>query len=271
MGARTWLSAFVVVVALVGCTSPGSKFSYQDVKISFGPSASPSQPVVSQATTISFTVRNTWDKPLTGVAWELRETGTSPATLATGTVDIVAFGSTSQAFIIANPTKGTHTYEVVVDPANSIAEQDETNNTSGTLTLLVADQDISFDSSAPTITGPGGAALTSTDTATPLTLTFTLLDTVNAAQTTPVAVDVPYAILLNGVAVTPVSASLASPVNVDPTGVTPPVTQVVTVTLPATGSAGSFVYTITLSPAAGDDRVITNNTATVIVTIPAPG
>jgi CARDB len=270
MGARIWLSAFVVVIALIGCTSPGSKFSYKDVKVSFGPSASPVQPVAGQATTISFTVRNTWDKPLTGVAWELHETGTSPA-IATGTVDIVAFGSTSQTFIIASPTKGTHTYEVVVDPANSIAEQDETNNTSATLTVLVADQDISFGSTAPTITGPGGAALTSADTATQLTLTFTLLDAVNVAQTSPIAVDVPYGILLNGVAVTPVSASLASPVHVDPTGITPPVTQVVTVTLPATGSAGSFVYTITLSPADGDDSVTTNNTATVVVTIPAPG
>ncbi|HEX3135570.1 MAG TPA: hypothetical protein VHX44_18555, partial [Planctomycetota bacterium] len=140
-----------------------------------------------------------------------------------------------------------------------------------TLTLLVADQDLSFGSPAPTITGPGGAALTSADTATQLTLTFTILDTINAAQATPTAVDVPYAILLNGVAVTPVSASLSSPVQVDPTGVTPPITQVVTVTLPATGSAGSFVYTITLSPADGDDSVTTNNAATVIVTIPAPG
>ncbi|HEX3133848.1 MAG TPA: hypothetical protein VHX44_09745, partial [Planctomycetota bacterium] len=106
MGARTWLSAFVVVIALIGCTSPGSKFSYQDVKVSFGPSATPAQPVTGQATTLSFAVRNTWDHPLTGVAWELHETGTSPATLATGTVDIVAFGSTSQTFILTSPTKG---------------------------------------------------------------------------------------------------------------------------------------------------------------------
>lgn len=271
MGARTWLSAFVVVAALIGCTSPGTKYAYKDVKVSFGPSATPAQPVVGQATTISFTVRNTWDKPLAGVAWELRETGTSPATLATGSADIAAFGSAPQTFIITSPTKGPHTYEVVVDPANAITEQDETNNTSSTLALLVADQDVSFGTPAPTITGPGGAALTSADTATQLTLTFTILDTVNAAQTTPVAVDVPYEVLLNGVAVTPVSASLPSPVTIDPTGVTPPVTQAVIVTLPATGSAGSFIYTITLSPAAGDDRVITNNTATVIVTIPAPG
>jgi hypothetical protein len=45
----------------------------------------------------------------------------------------------------------------------------------------------------------------------------------------------------------------------------------VTVTLPALGTAGSFIYTITLSPAAGDDSVTTNNITTVVVSIPASG
>ena len=79
---------------------------------------------------------------------------------------------------------------------------------------------------------------------------------------------VPFTITVNGVALSPITAS---PVTINPTAVTPPVTQVVTVTLPALGSAGSFIYTITLSPAAGDDSVTTNNITTVVVSIPAPG
>ncbi len=276
MGGRFWMSMVVMVVALTSvlmtsCTSPGTPFSYLDLKTTFGASASPAQPVVGQATTINFTVRNTWNQPLNAVAWELRENSdpllpTSGTVIASGTADIPAFGSSAQSVLVGGLTKGTHTYAVIVDPLNAVAEQDETNNTSQ-VSVLVADQDILFGTPAPTITGPGGAALTSADTTTPLTLTFTVLDTVNAAQTAPGAVNVPYTIMLNGVDIAPAPAT----VTIDPTAVTPPVTQVVTVTLPATQSAGSFVYVITLAPAAGDDSVTTNNTATVIVTIPAPG
>jgi len=268
MGARSWLSAFLVAAALAGCSSPGSTFSYKDVKTSFGPSASPTQPVVGQATTISFTLRNTWDKPLTGVAWELRET-TDPMNVVVldgsdvgDPVDIVAFGSSAQSFIITSPTKGTHTYEVVVDPANSIAEADETNNTSATLTVLVADQDIAFGTPAPAVV-LGSPASTSSST-----LTFTIANTVNPAQTSPDAsVSVPFDITMNGAAIAPpFVATPSSPATVNANGTTN-----VSVTLPPTNSAGTFVYTITLSPADGDDSNTGNNTSSVTVVIPAGG
>jgi CARDB len=279
MSVRRWQSAFVTAMVLVGvvmsgCTSPGKPFSYLDVKISLGPSASPVQPVVGQATSINFTIRNTWNQPLTAVAWEIRENTdplvpTSGAVIATGVTDIVAFGSSAQTFALGGLAKGTHTYAVTVDPANVIAEQNETNNTTQ-LSVLVADQDLSFGSPAPLITWPSSPNITDQPT-----LTFTILDTVNIAQTTPIAVSVPYTITVNGVALAPIAivATPASPVSINPTGITPPVTvtQLVTVTLPALGSVGSFVYIITLSPAAGDDSVTTNNIATVVVSIPAPG
>lgn len=276
MGGRFRLSAPVLATVLIatlmaGCTSPGTPFAYLDLKVSIGPVATPLQPVVGQATTLGFNLRNTWNQPLTGVAWEVHQNSdpllpTSGPVIASGTVDLPAFGASAQSIPIDTTTKGTYTYAVIIDPLNAVAEQDETDNAAQT-TVVVADQDLSFGTPAPTITGPGGAALTSADTATPLTLTFTVLDTVNAAQTAPGAVTVPYTIVLNGVDITPASST----VTIDPTGVTPPVTATVTVTLPATGSAGSFVYTITLVPADGDDSVTTNNTATVVVTIPAPG
>lgn len=269
---RRWQSVLVAAMVLIaviisGCTSPGAPFNYLDVKVSVGPSASPAQPVVGQATSINFTIRNTWNQPLTGVAWELRENTdplvpTSGAIITSGVTDIVAFGSSAQTFALAGLTKGTHTYVVIVDPANVIAEEVEINNTAQ-LSVLVADQDISFGSPAPVITWPSTPNITDQPT-----LTFTILDTVNVAQVAPSAVIVPYAITVNGMALSPITAS---PVTINPTGVTPPVTQVVTLTLPALGSAGSFIYTITLSPAAGDDSVTTNNVTTVVVSIPASG
>ena len=269
---RRWQSVLVAAMVLIavvvsGCTSPGTPYAYLDVKVSVGPSASPAQPVVGQATSINFTIRNTWNQPLTGVAWELRENTdplvpTSGAIITSGVTDIVAFGSSAQTFALAGLTKGTHPYAVIVDPANVIAEEVEINNTAQ-LSVLVADQDISFGSPAPVITWPSTPNITDQPT-----LTFTILDTVNVAQVAPSAVIVPYAITVNGVALSPITAS---PVTINPTGVTPPVTQVVTLTLPALGSAGSFIYTITLSPAVGDDSVTTNNVTTVVVSIPASG
>ena len=259
------LSALAVLTALLcaGCTSPGSPYTYKDVKVSFGPSASPAQPVVGQSTTISFTIRNTWNQPLSGVTWQLWETGTAPTQVAQGTVDIVAFGSTAQSQVLTSPTKGSHTYEVRVDTAAAIAEDDETNNTSGTLTVLVADQDIAFSTSPAPAFVLGSPAATS-----PITLTFTLTNTVNAAQTVlPAAVSVPFDNTLNGAAISPAFvATPSSPASVAPNG-----TTAISVVLPATGSAGTFVYTITLSPAVGDDSNTSNNATSVTVTIPASG
>ena len=275
MSTQRWQSAFVtamVVIAVVvsGCSSPGTPYAYLDVKISVGPITSPAQPVVGQTTTINFTIRNTWNQPLTGVAWELRENSdpllpTSGPVITSGVTNIVAFGSSAQTFALGGLAKGTHTYAVIVDPANVIAEEVEINNTAQ-LSVLVADQEISFGTPAPVITWPSSPNITDQPT-----LTFTILDTVNVAQIAPSAVSVPYSITVNGVALSPIAATPTSPVTMTPVGVTPPVTQVVTVTLPALGSAGSFIYTITLSPAAGDDRVTTNNITTVVVSIPASG
>ena len=136
---RRWQSVVVAAMVLIavvmsGCTSPGTPFSYLDVKISVGPSASPVQPVVGQATSINFTIRNTWNQPLTAVAWEIRENSdplvpTSGPVIASGVTDIVAFGSSAQTFALGGLAKGTHTYAVIVDPTNVIAEQNESNNT----------------------------------------------------------------------------------------------------------------------------------------------
>ena len=99
-----------------------------------------------------------------------------------------------------------------------------------------------------------------------VTLTFTLTNTVNPAQTVlPAAVSVPFDITLNGAAISP--AFVATPSS--PVSVAPNATTAISVTLPATNSAGIFVYTITLSPADGDDNTTTNTTFSVTVIIPA--
>lgn len=264
------LSALMVTTAVLtallcaGCTSPGSPYSYKDVKVSAGPSASPGQPYVGQGTTVSFTLRNTWNKPLAGINWRLVETtGGGSTAVGNGSADVAAFGSIVQSVALTTGVKGTRTFVVEVDHTGTIAEDDETNNTSGTLTVLVADQDIAFSStSTPVVTWPTMGNQPSSS-ATP-TLTFNLTNTpaVGVAGNTP---NVPYTITRNGAsfAFTPNGVADTSPVSVPTTGKT------VTVTLPATGSAGTFEYTITLSPVDGDDGKTTNNEYVVTVVIPA--
>lgn len=266
MGLRSWMCVVALALVAVACTSPGTPYDYKDAKVGSGPGASPSQPVIGQDTTISFTLRNTWSQPLNGaqsVDWQLWETGSSPTMLSSGSEEIAAFASVAKNHVISGgPSKGAHTYEIRVDPNNDIAERDETNNTSATLTVLVADQDIAFGTPAPAV------ALGSPASTSPSTLTFTIANTVNAAQTAPAPnISVPFDITRNGAAIAPpYTATPSSPVSVAANS-----TISVSVDLPPTNSAGTFVYTITLSPADGDDRNTGNNTASVTVVIPAGG
>lgn len=272
MGLRSWMCATVVLtgLAIAACSSPGTPFAYRDLNVSLGPTSSPAQPATTQTSTISFTLRNTWNQAVTGVKWQLRNI-TDPLNPVVededDTVVIAAFGRTVIDVPLGTQSAGTRIYEVVVDPDNTHPEEAETNNTSAALTVITADQDIAFGTPAASITP------TSPTSAQDLTLTFTISHTVHAALTPPgSAVSVPYSITVQNtpddtpVAVVPVSATPASPANVDPAGTNP---QPVSVTLPATGSAGTFIYTITLSPADGDDSNPANNTTTVTVLVPA--
>lgn len=271
MGPRSWLSLSVALATalLVACSSPGKPFAYKDLKVTSGPSISVAQPAVDQDVTFSFTIRNTWNQPLNGVAWELHETGATPGLVASGTVDLAAFGSAGGSHLLTGPLpKGTHTYEVVVDPANAVVEDDEGDNTSGTLTVVVADQDLAF-SGTPTVT-LGTPKISSN-----FTIDFTLGNTLNAAAASPgAAVNVPYVVTRDGATVTPVSPASPLTVNV-PGGTTgTPGTANVTLTMPPTNAAGTFIYTITLWPANdsnGDDGNLGNNTIEVAVVVPASG
>lgn len=274
MGLRSWMCATVVLtgLAIAACSSPGTPFAYRDLKVSLGPTSSPAQPATTQTSTISFTLRNTWNQPLTGVKWVLRDVTDPMNPLVVDEDDTVAIDAFDRVVIevaLGTQSAGTRTYAVEVDPDDTHLEEDETNNTSGTLTVVTADQDIAFGTPAAAI------APASPTSAQDLTLTFTISHTVHAALTPPgSAVSVPYSITVQNtpddtpVPVVPVSATPASPANVDPAVTNP---QPVSVTLPATGSAGTFIYTITLSPADGDDSNPANNTTTVTVLVPAPG
>jgi hypothetical protein len=260
----------IVSLFVISCSSPGEPFAYKDLKLSVGPSATPATPATTHAITINFTIRNTWNQAMDNVPWELHLTASNPtvvgATLvASGIVSIPAFGSIAQTAALGTLAKGSRTYEIRLDPANAFTEDNEANNI-GQVSILVADQDISFGVPAPTITVNAGTPPSSQN----LTATFAIQHTVNTTAPAPaaVAINVPYSITLNGAVIAPLSASIASPANVNPAGTNP---LSITLTLPATGSAGSFPYVITLSPAAGDDNNINNNTVTVVVNIPAPG
>jgi len=277
MGVRHWLMmammammATATALLLAACTSPGKSFAYRDLTVSLGPSAAPTQPATTQTSVISFTLRNTWNQPVTGVKWVLRDTTDSLNVVVVNeddTVVIAAFDRVVINVALGILAAGKRTYEVAVDPDNTQIEVDETNNTSATLTVLTADQDIAFatGTSAPAIV-LGSPASTSSST-----LTFTLTNTVNAAQTTPVAsITVPFDITVNGAVIAPpFLATPASPAAVSANGTTS-----VSVTLPPTNSAGAFVYTLSLWPnndSNGNDNNTTNNSVSVTVVIPAGG
>jgi hypothetical protein len=260
---------------LVSCSSPGKSFTYKDLKVGSGPGATPSQPATTQTVELAFALRNTWNQPIADVTWELRDT-TDPMNVVVidggdvgDEVDIPAFGSIPITVPLGALSAGSHTYEVVIDPGNAVVEEDETNNTSTTLTVVVADQDLAV-SGTPVIT-LGSPASTSD-----FTIAFTLTNTLHAEATSPGgAITVPFEITDDTDAVvTPVSP--ASPLSASVPGGTDttPGSTTVTLTMPATGSAGKFVYTITLWPdddSDGDDGNLNNNTRTVTVTIPGSG
>jgi CARDB len=252
--------------ALTSCSSPGQTFTYKDAKASTALTAAPTGPNSVQAITLSFTLRNTWNQPLS-VPWQIKQFVppadplTSGTIIASGTADIAAEGSSPLTHALSTLTPGSYSYALVLDPANSIAEDDETNNVSQT-TVLVANQDITFGSPAPAFT-LGSPAATS-----PITLQFSLQHTHTSATPAPTAtaVSVPFTIQLNGAPITPISATPASPITSNPASAIP-----VSITVPATNSAGVFPYVIQLAPAVGDDSNTNNNSATIFVVIPSAG
>lgn len=263
-------SVFIAVALLVGCVSPGKRYGYLDIKFSASPVATPVQPAVNQPTTVTFSIRNTFDEPLMGVAWSAAITDANGAVAAfpfapsSGTVAIDAFGSVVQSLSFTPTAPGTYTVTVTLDPANAIAERDETDNV-GTLTVVVADHDLAFGAPLATI-------LDSVTPATPhsadnLTLTFAIADTLNPGHTGLTTVIANYAILLNGAPIGLVSSSPTSGFTSDGAATSP---TLVTVTLPPTGSAGTFVYTINLSATPPEaESSLTNNSVTLLFTVPA--
>jgi CARDB len=256
------------IFSLIGCSSPGQPFAYKDIKASVALSASPSQPNTAQSVSLAFTLRNTWDKPLT-VPWQIKSFVPPASPITSGTIItngskyISEEGSASLTHVVGTLTPGSYSYALIIDPDNSIDEHDETNNISQT-TLLVANQDISFGTPLPTFT-LGSPAATSQ-----IMVQFSLLHTHTTATTAPTAaaINVPITVKLNGTLVTPISVNPVSPVTVDPASTNP---VPVSVTLPATNAAGIFPYTIELSPADGDDSNTNNNSTTISVVIPSAG
>lgn len=252
--------ALLVVVA-IGCTSPGQAYGYLDVKFSGVLAATPAQPAVNKALSLGFTIRNTYNQPLSGITYRVFPVTSLTPTLTLGTqigtdvtVSIPAYGSLYQtAAIPAQATAGDYSYAVVLDQSNTIAEQDETNNTA-VITLTVADLDIAFGTPSASVDTP---PVSPGD----LTLHFVITNTANADAAAPLPANVTYVITIDAVVmpITPVTSTLSSPVTVA-SGVSVPAT--VTVARPA---IGSHTYTITLTSSVSESST-TNNTA--IATVP---
>ena len=276
-------------LALASCVSPGQPYTYLDIKFATLPVLSPAQPTTNQSVSVAFAIRNTWNQDLNGVPYIIYQ-NTDPLVPTSGTVlvpttlvDIPAFGAVPVTFTIPAQAAGNYTYSVVLDQAQLFPERDFTDNTA-TFTVTFADQDISFASEsiangvitplAPTVTdlsNPGNPQ--STDA---LSLTFAIQDTVNFYQTAPQNVPVTYQVQLNGVVVVPPTTVTVAPSTTTPNPLLPPPTvpanitpTMVTVGLPATGSAGAFTYVIVLSCAAGLDSNANDNVAEAVFVVPA--
>lgn len=254
--------AFLIAFAGLGCTSPGKPYAYLDVLIQPSVVSSVPQPSTAQAFVLTFPVRNAHNQGLT-VAYDIRKNTIadpidpmSGTVAQSGSVSVPAFSTVNVTLSLPAHTAGPHAWSIILDPAGLIAERSETNNTA-TLTVHVADFDVSFGSPSPVVTVPPAPG-------TDLTIDFAITNTNNAGAAAPTSADVNVAITIDGggaVTVTSISAGapLAAatlPITVA-AGATVPVR--ITVQRPA---VGNHTYTIVLTPTVADSNV-PNNTALV--------
>ena len=264
MGFRGLLILVAVVLACVGCTSPGTNYGYLDVLIQPTATSSVAQPSTSQAFVITFPVRNTHDQALT-VAYDIRQLAlptdlpTSGSSVQTGTLSIPAFGTVNATLSLPAKAAGSYTWSIVLDPTNLIAERNETNNTA-VITVSVADFDVFFGSPAPTVTVPPTAMAD-------LILDLAITNTNNVGAAAPTSASVNVAITIDGAGAVTVTSIMAgaplatvTPPFVVGAGTTVPVR--ITVQRPA---IGNHTYTIVLTPTVADSNVPNN---TVIVSTP---
>jgi hypothetical protein len=265
MGFRAILLMVVLVLAGLGCTSPGKGYAYLDVLIQPFATSSVFQPSTSQIFTLTFPVRNTYDQPVT-VGYDIHQNVTadpidplSGPVVQNGSVEVPAFGTVNVTLSLPVQTAGPHSWSIALDPTGVLAEQNETNNTA-TRTLAVADYDVSFGLPSPAVT-------VSLTPASPLTIDFAITNTNNVAAALATTANVNVAITVDsGTAVTPLTISAGAPLAAAtlPIAVAAGATVPVRMTVPWPGT-GSHVYTIVLTPVVADSNVPNNTT---VVTVP---
>lgn len=251
------LVAMVVLLGAIGCTVPGSPYSYLDVRVSGFAQATIAWPSTTQSVGIRQNVHSPYNQSLS-VPFEIRDdTDADPLTFTvvnSGTVVVPAFGDATISVDLGLQPAAIHIYSVVLDPANTLAERYETNNVSSVL-IPVADLDIVFGSPAPAVATP---VPISGD----ITLNFAITNSTNPGAA-PGPSTVTYAITVDGV-VTPAVLTTASPAS--PVVVNGGATVPVSVTLPNPGAGHTLTITLTSSV---QERSVTNSVVSVVV--PAVG
>ncbi len=267
MGFRGFLIIGAVVLACVSCTSPGKGYGYLDVLIQPAAFSTPVQPMTTQAFVITFPVRNTYNQDLTVAYYIYQNTGfnhanpsdplnpivpNSGSIVQSSSVLIPAFGTVNVTLNVLAQPADVYAWSIVLDPANLIAERNETNNT-GTVIVTSADFDVSFDPlTVPQISVPASGDLT---------VTFGITNTNNIAIAVPTSASVNVTITLDGVTpVMPTSVSAGSPLVLGslPIIVAAGATVPVSINIPRT--TGSHTYTILLTPTVYDSNVSNNTT-----------
>jgi hypothetical protein len=243
----------MVVLALVACTVPGKPYAYLDVRVSGTVSPAPAWPTPAQAVGFSVAVHCADNAPRT-VAYQVRDI-TDPLVPVVMTpvgastpspVTVPAFGDVVITVDLGTQPAGIHTYEVMLDPANLLAERYEGNNTA-TVVIPVSDLDIVFATPAPAVTRPVPATGN-------VDVAFSITNATNPDPTaTPTSSNVTYTITLDG------AATVAGPTVV---AVAAGATQAVSLSVPDPGAGHTL--TITLSSSVSE-RSVANDVVTLVV------
>lgn len=225
------LLAPVVVLAclLSGCgeTTPTQQ---PDFAFAVAPTASKPQPGTTDTEILSFSVVNNYFQDFSGMPYTV--TDSVAGLIFTGTVASFGPGAVVPLTVTIPPpaAPGPHTYTVMLDPQNQVAESDELNNVA-TVNLVYANGDLFFSSTSATVT-PANP----TDADANLQLTFGVTYSASSLSAGTIS-NLPFTVAKDGVVI--FTGTLPA--------LTPNSQTFVPVILPP-DSAGTYIYTVTIDP-----------------------
>jgi hypothetical protein len=251
------ISVYAVFAFLAGGCGE-TQTQQPDFAYTVAPTASNLHPGTTDTEILSFSVINNYFQDFSGMPFSVFDLNSGSPTTAIFTGNVTAFGAGAVVALTATlpppSVGGLHTYSVVLDPANLVAESDEANNTANVAPLTYANGDLSFTTANATV---APASPTVND---PLQFTFGINFVANGTAGT--VSNLPYTIAEDGVQVFVGNLPALTPNNV---------TIVTTPALPA-ATAGAHTYVITIDPnGLLPETDKTNNSQSTPILVSTPG